>query len=330
MSHLRAIPGGDAALPRRSGSATQVRVEAPLRVTLTHAATRDDARAPGALPVLAGVVQAVRLIETVTARRQSLDAHGLVTLSDDDASAAPQPAPADEPAVRAARLLADELDVTEGVDLVVRRRAPLRSGLAVGASDAAAALLACNVLWGTGLSQTELAELGARLDPAVPFAVTGATAVDHGTGEHLSPLMTRGAYQWVLALPENDLDPAEVLARHADRAACGPGEPDTTGKPLAALTAALRAGDPVALASSLRNDLQETVIALRPRLRDVIELAESAGALRALVTGTGPAVACLVPDSGTAMRVSRALTASGLVASAVRADAPVAGARSVG
>ena len=78
MSHLRAIPGGDAALPRRSGSATQVRVEAPLRVTLTHAATRDDARAPGALPVLAGVVQAVRLIETVTARRQSLDAHGLV------------------------------------------------------------------------------------------------------------------------------------------------------------------------------------------------------------------------------------------------------------
>ncbi|WP_315501354.1 4-(cytidine 5'-diphospho)-2-C-methyl-D-erythritol kinase [Actinomyces radicidentis] len=330
MSHLRAVPGGGAAVPQRSGSATQVRVEAPVRVTLTHAVTgtADDGG-----PVLSGVVQAVRLIETVTARRQSLDAHGLVTLSDDDAPAAPGTAPADaaaeEPAARAARLLAEELDVTEGVDLLLRRRAGLGSGLAVGAADAAAALLACNALWGTGLSTGELAEIGARLDPAVPFAVTGATAVDHGTGEHLSPLMTRGAYQWVLALPEEDLDPAAVLTQHAARTGAEPAG-DATDEPSAALTAALRAGDPAALAPALRNDLQETVIALRPRVRDVIELAESAGALRALVTGTGPAVACLVPSSGTAVRVSRALAASGLVGTAVRADAPVAGARTVG
>lgn len=326
MSHLRAVTGGGAAVPQRSGSATQVRVEAPARVTLTHAVT--STAADGA-PVLGGVVQAVRLIETVTARRQSLDAHGLVTLSDDDASGGSGPAPADEPAVRTARLLAEELDVTEGVDLLLRRRAGLDSGLAVGAADAAAALLACNALWGTGLSTGELAELGARLDPAVPFAVTGATAVDHGTGEHLSPLMTRGSYQWVLALPEEGLDPAEVLARHAARTGAEPAG-DATDEPSATLSAALRAGDPAALAPALRNDLQETVIDLRPRVRDVIDLAESAGALRALVTGTGPAVACLVADSSTAMRVSRALAASGLVASAVRADAPVAGARTVG
>lgn len=326
MIHLRAVPGGGAAVPQRSGSATQVRVEAPVRVTLTHAVTGTADEAP----VLSGVVQAVRLIETVTARRQSLDAHGLVTLSDDDAPGGSGPAPADEPAVRAARLLAEELDVTEGVDLLLRRRAGLDSGLAVGAADAAAALLACNALWGTGLSTGEIAELGARLDPAVPFAVTGATAVDHGTGEHLSPLMTRGSYQWVLALSEEGLYPDEVLARHAARTASDPEQRPATGEPSAELTAALRAGDPTALASALRNDLQETVIDLRPRVRDVIELAEDAGALRALVAGTGPAVACLVPSSGAAMRISRALTASGLVASAVRADAPVAGARTVG
>ena len=62
----------------------------------------------------------------------------------------------------------------------------------------------------------------------------------------------------------------------------------------------------------------------------VIAVAEEAGALRAIVSGSGPTIAALVEDPGSAQRVSRALKASGLVAEVLRADAPVAGARVVG
>ena len=61
-----------------------------------------------------------------------------------------------------------------------------------------------------------------------------------------------------------------------------------------------------------------------------IDTAESAGALRAIVSGSGPTIAAIVEDPGSAQRVSRALKASGQVADVLRADAPVAGARVVG
>ena len=88
--------------------------------------------------------------------------------------------------------------------------------------------------------------------------------------------------------------------------------------------------DARALAGSLHNDLQAAALDLRPELADVIAVAEEAGALRAIVSGSGPTIAALVEDPGSAQRVSRALKASGLVAEVLRADAPVAGARVVG
>ena len=77
MSYLRAVPS-DSDLPSRSGSAASVRVEAPGKVNLFL-----SAGAPGAdgYHPLTTVFQAVRLIETVTARRQAADAIGAITLT---------------------------------------------------------------------------------------------------------------------------------------------------------------------------------------------------------------------------------------------------------
>jgi len=66
-------------------------------------------------------------------------------------------------------------------------------------ADAAAALVACNALWGTGLSLPELSALAARLGADVPFPLTGATAVGSGRGDLVTPIMTRGVYPWVFA-----------------------------------------------------------------------------------------------------------------------------------
>ena len=161
----------------------------------------------------------------------------------------------------------------------------------------------------------------------MPFPLTGATAVGSGRGDLVTPIMTRGSYHWVFALAEDGLSTPAVFRRFDELA--GAGEPAVRDVP-EALTAALRAGDARALADSLDNDLQAAALDLRPELAEVIAVAEEAGALRAIVSGSGPTIAALVEDPGSAQRVSRALKASGLVAGVLRADAPVSGARVVG
>ena len=341
MSHLRAVPDGptgpreSSTPPPRSGSASSVRVEAPGKVNLFLSV---GAPGPDGYHPLTTVFQAVRLIETVTARRQSAQDHGTVTLTLEEPDA---DVPVDDSnlAVRAATLLAQTAGVGEGVDLLLRKRVPVAGGMAGGSADAAAALVACNALWGTGLSLPELSALAARLGADVPFPLTGATAVGSGRGDRVTPIMTRGAYHWVFALADEGLSTPAVFRRFDELAGIVPAGAGRgagfTGGPVArdvpeALTAALRAGDARALAGSLHNDLQAAALDLRPELARVIAVAEEAGALRAIVSGSGPTIAALVEDPGSAQRVSRALKASGLVADVLRADAPVAGARVVG
>lgn len=371
MSHLTVIPGGGDQRPSaRAGAATSVRVEAPGKVNLFLSAGTPGA--DGYHP-LTTVFQAVRLIETVTARRQSYAAHGTVTLSLEvghlpggQIGGGPGPVPTDERnlAVRAAMLLAERTGVADGVDLLLRKRVPVAGGMAGGSADAAATLVACNQLWGTGLGLGELMSLASELGADCAFPLIGATAVGQGRGDELSPLMTRGTYHWVFAIAREGLSTPAVFTRldqmraaspgpgardrSADERADGPApaspgrepvppvtraEPTSPSAPQpvpAPMGAALRAGDARALAACLHNDLQAAAVDLRPELADVIALAEQAGALAAIVSGSGPTVAALVPDATAGVRVARALEASGLVAGTVRADAPVAGARVVG
>ena len=330
MNHLRAVPSGptgpscdSSSASLRSGSASSVRVEAPGKVNLFLSV---GAPGPDGYHPLTTVFQAVRLIETVTARRQSAQDHGTVTLTLEEPDA-DVPTDASNLAVQAAKLLAEATGVGEGVDLLLRKRVPVAGGMAGGSADAAAALVACNALWGTGLPLPELSALAARLGADVPFPLTGATAVGSGRGDRVTPIMTRGSYHWVFALAEDGLSTPAVFRRFDELT--GAGEPAMRDVP-EALTAALRAGDARALADSLDNDLQAAALDLRPELAEVIAVAEEAGALRAIVSGSGPTIAALVEDPGSAQRVSRALKASGLVAGVLRADAPVSGARVVG
>ena len=329
MNHLRAVPGVPAGPrdpstpPPRSGSASSVRVEAPGKVNLFLSV---GASGTDGYHQLTTVFQAVRLIETVTARRQSARDRGTVTLTLEEPDA-DVPTDASNLAVRAAELLAETTGVSEGVDLLLRKRVPVAGGMAGGSADAAATLVACNILWGTGLSLLELSALAARLGADVPFPLTGATAVGSGRGDLVTPIMTRGSYHWVFALAEEGLSTPAVFRRFDELT--GTGAPAVRDVP-EVLTSALRAGDAPALAASLHNDLQAAALDLRPELARVIAVAEEAGALRAIVSGSGPTIAALVENPAGAQRVSRALMASGLVADVLRADAPVAGARVVG
>lgn len=227
-------------------------------------------------------------------------------------------------AVRAARLLAMRAGVRGGVELLLHKEIPVAAGMGGGSADAAAALVACDALWGTSLPRTELMTLAAELGSDVPFALVGGTVVGSGRGEQLTPALARGQYHWVLALPEQGLSTPAVYAEF-DRLTAGRvrTEPRISDR----LMQALRSGDGSALGVALQNDLQAAACSLRPGLCDLVDIGREYGALGGLVSGSGPTVAFLVRDNEHALDLSVALTASGACQKVKRVHGPVHGAR---
>lgn len=210
-------------------------------------------------------------------------------------------------ALRAARLLAERAGVDEPVHLHVRKEVPVAGGMAGGSADAAAALVACDALWQLRTGLDGLASLGAELGSDVPFGLHGRTAVGTGRGEQLVPVLTRGTFHWVFVLDPTGLSTPRVFAE-CDRQR-GPGwtGPGSDGR-LEAVEAALRDGDPTALAAALSNDLAEAACALAPQLTRTLDAGREAGALGALVSGSGPTVALLAGSAAAARDVAAALT----------------------
>ncbi len=305
---------------------------------MPHPVDAVHARAPGKLNVffevgarqtdgyhqVASAYQAVSLYEDVWAH--AADGFTIAVSGTVDVSTVP----ADDRnlALRAARLLAQRTGHRGGVHLEVVKQVPVAGGMGGGSADAAAALVACDALWGTQLPPAELHALAARLGADVPFALMGGTAVGTGRGDLLSPALAKARFDWVLVPAHGGLSTPDVYAeldrlRDRDEIALLPRDPAVDP----AVLHALRAGDAAALADAVRNDLQPAALSLRSDLRDLLALGERSGALAALVSGSGPTVALLAADAPDALGLQVTLSAAGYAA--LHVHGPVPGARLV-
>lgn len=302
--------------PRVAEPGTGVRVRAPGKLNLALGVGR---RQIDGYHPLATVFQAVSAYEDVTATR----AEGVsVTVSGLQADLVPTGE--DNLAVRAALLLAEATGAEPDVHLHLHKGVPVAGGMAGGSADAAATLVACDALWGTGLDRDQMAELAALLGSDVPFALHGHTAVGRGRGHLISPAMTRGEYHWALGLRHSGLStPAVYAAFDALIGDAAPDEPRLDAE----LMRALRAGDAVALGAALTNDLQPAALELAPELAETLAVAQDAGALGVLVSGSGPTVAALAAGGSRALAIGSAMLAAGVADEVLHVVGPVPGAR---
>jgi 4-diphosphocytidyl-2-C-methyl-D-erythritol kinase len=271
---------------------------------------------------LATVFHAVSIYDDVTVS----DDTGEVSVEVEGEHAEAVPLDADNLAVRAALLLAEHGRVEPRARIVISKGIPVAGGMAGGSADAAAALVACDLLWQTGLDREELHQLAAELGSDVPFALVGGTAIGMGRGDRLTPALARGRFEWVLALADGGLSTPAVYAEcdrlRGDRVLAEPRVSDT-------IMAALRSGDPAALGRALSNDLQPAACSLRPQLRMTLDAGLEYGALGAVVSGSGPTCAFLVRDVEHGLDLAVGLTATGACRGVKRAHGPVPGARVV-
>jgi len=302
-------------------TSANVRVPAKINLCLGVGPAREDGYHP-----LATVYQAVDLHDEVRATLRDDDEITVAVHSDLDAKSevAIVPEGDDNLAVKAARLLRDRTGTGLGVDLAIRKVIPVAGGMAGGSADAAAALVACNEVWGTGLSRAALEVLAARLGSDVPFLLHGGNAIGGGRGETVSPVLARGSYHWVFAMAHDGLSTQAVFAEF-DRLNAG----STVPAPIVpdALLAALRAGDPVALGNALSNDLTEAAVSLRPELAGTLSIGTEAGALGAILSGSGPTAMFLASDEQHSLDIAFALSSAAGCADVVQSRGPVPGAR---
>ena len=89
---------------------------------------------------------------------------------------------------KAAKILMDEFDIRQGVDMNLTKFIPVAAGMAGGSSDAAAALVGINRMFQLGLTKRQLMERGVQIGADVPYCVLRGTALAQGIGEKLTVL----------------------------------------------------------------------------------------------------------------------------------------------
>ena len=304
---------------KRVSSTITVRVPAKVNVQLAVGGRRADG-----FHGLASVFFAVGLHDEVT-----VTAADRLTVSVAGPDAAAVPADRSNLAARAAVLLGARYGVTPNVHIHIDKGIPVAGGMAGGSADAAAALVGCDALWGTGADPAVLAELAAELGSDVPFGLLGGVALGEGRGEVLTPVRTGGTFHWVFAVADGGLSTPAVYGE-CDRLRDLDGGSADTDLPVPAadpaLLEALRAGDAAALGAVLSNDLQPAALSLRPSLAATLRAGADAGAIGTLVSGSGPTCAFLAKDAPSAATLAAALTASGTCRTALPAAGPVPGA----
>ena len=114
--------------------------------------------------------------------------------------------------LRAAMALNRHAGTRRGARMALIKRIPARAGLGGGSADCATALRALNGLWGLGLSEVELLEIGLSLGADVPFCLTGGLARVRGIGEDILPVPQAPSIPLVLVVPGGGLSTGAVFS----------------------------------------------------------------------------------------------------------------------
>jgi len=268
------------------------------------------------------VFQAISLFDDVTVA--TAPDGGGINISISGQTSSGVPVDSSNLAVKAAELMIKNYDLPSDLIIKLKKEIPVAGGMAGGSADAAGVIVGLDSLFELGLSRDEMEIVGSKIGSDVPFSICGGVAIGTGRGDQITPALSKGSYNWVLALSGQGLSTPSVY-QECDRLREGL----SISAPLVSepLMQALRAGDAKALGKALTNELQPAACSLRPALRLVLDVGIDYGALGGIVSGSGPTVAFLVSDDEHAMDLTVALSASGVVSSVVRATGPAHGAR---
>ena len=190
---------------------------------------------------------------------------------------------------KAAKLLMDEFQIKEGLDMKLDKFIPVAAGMAGGSSDAAAAFVGVNRLFGLGLTEQELMERAVKVGADVPYCIMRGTALAEGIGERLTRIAQIPRCYVLIGKP--GINVSTKMAYESLNLAEIKEHPDIDG-----MITDIENGDLISMASRMGNVFEPGLIRKYPVIGEIRDLMEANGALKAMMSGSGPTVFGIFDD----------------------------------
>ena len=186
---------------------------------------------------------------------------------------------------KAAKLLMDEFQVQEGIQIRLRKFIPVAAGMAGGSSDAAAVLFGVNKMFRLGMSTEQLMERGVRIGADVPYCILRGTALSEGIGEVLTKLPAVPQCQVLVAKPGINVSTKFVYENLHANDLRPEQHPDIDG-----MIQAIQDQDLQGIAGKLGNVLETVTVKEYPVIQKIKDKMLEFGAIGSLMSGSGPTV----------------------------------------
>jgi 4-diphosphocytidyl-2-C-methyl-D-erythritol kinase len=167
-----------------------------------------------------------------------------------------------------------------GLEVVLEKHIPVAAGLAGGSTDAAATILACNMLFELNLSWKDMAALGMKIGSDVPFFFSRGQALVRGRGDEVIDKNLPTDYWLVIASPGFGLSTAKAYAELNLGL--------TMPRNAATLDGCQTVEELVTLLRQTGNDFEENHLLLHPELVRMKEDISRCGASLVRMSGSGP------------------------------------------
>lgn len=206
---------------------------------------------------------------------------------------------------KAAKLLMDEFQVKEGVDICLEKFIPVAAGMAGGSSDAAAAMVGINRLFKLGLSERELMDRAVNIGADVPYCIMRGTALAEGIGEKLTRIAQIPDCFVLIGKP--GISVSTKMAYESLQLDKISSHPDIDG-----MIRDIENGDLLTMTEKMWNVFEPGIIEKYPVIGEIKDLMEDNGALKAMMSGSGPTVFGIFDDREKMEVAAAVLRESGL------------------
>ena len=207
---------------------------------------------------------------------------------------------------RAIETMQKKFDLPGGVFVEIEKNIPVSAGLGGGSANCAAALVGIRKLYGLNITNRELCEIGATLGADVPFLIMQGTAFASGIGEKLTKLNPHPFVYVLLAKPNFNVSTPSVFGG-LDLEAL----PNNDEK-LEKMLDAIKTKDVQGIAKLFFNDLETVTQSRHPIIGEIKSAMIQAGALNAMMSGSGPTVFGYFKNKKDAMSCFRQLRQRGI------------------
>ena len=223
------------------------------------------------------IMQTISLHDTITLKPCA--PKGIILRTDRQELSVPE----ENLAYKAAKLMFEQYNLTGGLDIELKKNIPIAAGLAGGSTDAAAVLRGINQLYDLCLTTDQLCEQGVKLGADVPYCICGGTYLSEGIGEILTPEAPMPSCYVLVAKPPIQVSTKWVYENlHVDSLKR---HPDIDG-----MLSALREQNLKMLTDKMENVLESVTIQKYPVIHEIKSLMEEYGAVKAMMSGSGPTV----------------------------------------